>query len=894
MGKSKSRKIRLAARATELAQLSRVFQEIRDGRSGQGGRGRLVTLTGSLGIGKTALAQAFLEQVKAGDPRAVVLKALCLKGLTPWRPYGPFRDLFAALQALGGEGGLGAIARKEAPGWLPGAPQSAGRNALFDQYVALCRAVSRQRPLVLFIDDVQWSDRSSLDLLGRLGSALSSLPVLVLATYDDAASDEAVSISPVLHRVGPNSVRLAVRALEKDAVQQLAENLLGGPCVSELGDWLARAAAGNALHAEQQLRSLVEQGIVRKRFRRYTVRESELPHQSEDIEDVVRDRLDLLDAKLRWTLEAASHSGSVIDSAIIAGQLGAKDDEVLTLLRTAEGTHSLIDGVGDQRWANGRWSTRFQFECPLVRRLLWERVAGKRRVHVASRAAELLEQLSGDGSAGVADEITALYAIAQMSENVHDWSLRAADLAERLYAVYELEEFLRLAARTSSEELVRLRIEARLARVYGATGREPEAEALAESVYTRGGELGDGSLVVNSGATLGWLLFERGVPPAKLSELAGKLVDTARRDDNPEELVMALDLSCVVAERLGRAEEALLMAEEAIYVAERSGNPETVAQAAYRLARVHVSWGSPEEGRELAQRALDVFLQVDELGGVAVCHDLLGLANFRAGDWDGALHHWEQALESMEVAGDPDQQIAMQVNIAELLTLRGEFDRAAQLFTSGLELTEELDDQPLARRCRTGIARLDFERGEYASVLERTEEIRKELPESGAWKDDFQTTAVRALAYLELGDELQAWQEAVRLEQLYQGKEGWFERRGEGDAVRIRVIDLDSDDWLAGAVAQQGIGETADKDPYGEGFLQYHRACVLARAQPAQAREAVERAVELFAKLGANPMLKRAQQFRDGLPPAEALADEAEQAEVDEDRIDDWFDSLEG
>ncbi|NIP88864.1 MAG: hypothetical protein GWO21_07845, partial [Gammaproteobacteria bacterium] len=47
------------------------------------------------------------------------------------------------------------------------------------------------------------------------------------------------------------------------------------------------------------------------------------------------------------------------------------------------------------------------------------------------------------------------------------------------------------------------------------------------------------------------------------------------------------------------------MAEEALHVAEQSGNAETVAQAAYRLARVHVSWGSPEDGRKLAQRALE-------------------------------------------------------------------------------------------------------------------------------------------------------------------------------------------------------------------------------------------------------------------------------------------------
>jgi len=882
--------MRLVARATELTQLSRVLQEIRSEKSG---RGRFVALTGARGVGKSTLAREFLRQSKSLDHQALAFSSQCVEGQSDHRPYGPLRDLLAQVRVAGSDSTLANLVGKEAPGWLPNAAQAAGRNALFDQFLALWRAIARQRAVILFLDDIQWCDRSTLDLLGRIGSALGSLPIMILTTYEETESEEAVSIKGVMSRVGPNSIELTVRDLEKDAILKIAEDVLEGSFASELGDWLVGAAQGNPLRAEQLLRWQVEQKIIRKKLFRFSVRERDLPSQTEPIEDIIFARLDGLEPNLRWTIEAAAFAGSVIDSAVLTGQLGKGEEEVLASLRAAVAL-GLVEGVGDRRWANGRWSVRFRFRHPLIRHALRERVTGKRHNTLLSRAAETLEQLAGDGADEIADEIARLYLGTDMTNRLHSWSLKAADLADRLYGVYELEDFLRIAARTTSDELKRLRIEDRLARLFAVTEREPEAEALGEAVYAQARELKEAELAVESGTMLGWLLLERGVPPLKLSELAGQLVDTARSAESPAQLVKALDLSCVIAERIGRAEEALLMAEEALHVAGQGGNPEVVAQAAYRLARVHVSWDSPEEGRALAERALDVFMQMDELGGVAVCHDLLGLANFRAGDWDGALHHWESALESMEVAGVPDQKIAMQVNIAELLTLRGEFDRALSLFRSGLSLAEELDDQPLSRRIRTGVARLEFERGDYALVLKQTEDIRKVLPESGAWKDDFQTTAVRALAYLELGDELQAWQEAARLEQLYQGKGGWFARRAEGDAVRIRVIDLDSDAWLAGTVADQGIDETEDKDPYGEGFLQYHRAHVLARAKPAEAREAAERAVSLFTKLGATPMLRRAEQLRDTLPTVEMLADEPESDGIDDDQIDSFFDSFEG
>ncbi len=889
MGMSERGAVRgLVGRATELAQLRRVFQEIREGREG---RGRLVTLTGATGIGKTALAQSFLGQIRAQDPRVIALTTHCVEHQTAYRPYGPFRDILAELTQAGGDAGLSSLVRKAAPGWLPDAAQAPGRPALFDQFLALCRAILRARPLVLAFDDLQWSDRSSLDLLARLGSALGSLPALIVVTYESVAPEQAPAVKEVQHRAGASAMELVVRGLEREAILELAGAAVGGQLANELGEWIVDAAQGNPLRAEHYARWLLEEKIIRKGLRRFKVREGQLPSPAKGIDEVVAARLDRLEPSLRWTLEAAAFGGSVIDSAVVAHQAGKREEEILAELRVADAKHGLLDGIGDRRWASGSWSARFRFRHPRVRQVIRERVSGKRRIHLTTRAAEALERLMGDGATQIAGELAALYLATESSDKIHEWTLKAADLSDRLFAVYEVDDYLRAAARTTRAESERLRIESRLATIYGATGREPEAEALAESVYDRARQAEDRETMQQSGTMLGWLRLERGVPPLELASLAGGLVDAARSAELPEELVQALDLSCVVAERLGRAEEALLMAEESLHVAEQSGSAEMVAQAAYRLARVHLSWGSPEEGRRLAERALDVFAQMDDMGGVAVCHDLLGLANFRAGDWEQALHHWESALENMEVAGIPDEKIAMQVNIAELLTLRGEFDRALGLFKSGLRLAEELDDEALARRCRTGIARLEFERGAYGTVLELTEEIRQFLPDSGAWRDDFQTTAIRALSYLELGDELQAWQEAARLEQLYRGKEGWFARRAEGDAVRIRVIDLDSDAWLAGMVAKQSIGETVDKDPYGEAFLQYHRACVLARAKPGEARKAAERAVQLFGRLGANPMLRRARELRDEMPPEEYL-DEAADA-TDSAGIDKWFESYE-
>jgi predicted ATPase len=605
---------RLVARATEMAQLKRVFQ---DTRADKGGRGRLVLLTGDVGVGKTALAEAFLGHIRAEDPRAITLTARCVEERSDLRPYGPFRDLVAQLGGRTDDPLITAALRKEVPGWLTNAAPSAGRNALFDQFMALCRSLARQRPLAVFIDDLQWTDRSSLDLLARLGTALPSLPLVIFASYEPPDSEVAVSVAGVKKRVGANVVELGVRKLEPDAVLKMAEQVLDGSLADELGIWIVEAGQGSPLRVEQLLRWLAERRTIKKRLFKFSVRESDLPPKNKKIEEIILGRLDGQEPNLRWTLEAAAVAGPVIDSTVVASQAGKKQGEVRQQLELATRL-GLLEKRGERRWASGHNSARFGFAHPLVRRVIGKRASGKRGEHLIGRAAATLEKLAGGASGEIADVIASLYLRVDAPAKVFEWSLKAADLCERLYALYEIEDYLRSAVRTSETEPERLQIENRLAAVYGATGREPEAEAILEKVYERAAELDDTSLAVTAGTMVGWLRLERGVPPIEISAIAGSLVDGARTKELAAELVMALDLATVVAERVGRAEEALLMAEEALYVAEQSGSAEIVANAAYRLARVHISWGNPEDGRSLADRALEVYGQVDDLGGADV------------------------------------------------------------------------------------------------------------------------------------------------------------------------------------------------------------------------------------------------------------------------------------
>jgi predicted ATPase len=124
------------------------------------GSGRLVLVSGESGMGKTALAEAFQQQL--GQARW--LWGACDGLLTP-RPLGPLFDI--GPQA-GGE--LAVLCR-----------QGAARDQLFTAFLAELEAPG---PLtVVVIEDLHWADEATTDLLSYLGRRLGRRPALVLATY---------------------------------------------------------------------------------------------------------------------------------------------------------------------------------------------------------------------------------------------------------------------------------------------------------------------------------------------------------------------------------------------------------------------------------------------------------------------------------------------------------------------------------------------------------------------------------------------------------------------------------------------------------------------------------------------------------------------------------------
>lgn len=223
-------------RASEMAVLHEAFARAR------GGRFEVVFVTGDAGAGKTALVEHFLDEVRADGG------AVCGRGRSI-ELQGPADGSAAVLELLSGlcdeaDGErVVEVLEEHAPGWLRRLPRRGGRAGRSSrrrqrdldweaQLLELRQALevlSSETPLVLLLEDLQWSDPQTMDALAHVTQADSSVPILLIGTYESDAVPEG-------HALLGLREQLEVR-------RRCNEIVLGGLSVDEVAAYLGARLA---------------------------------------------------------------------------------------------------------------------------------------------------------------------------------------------------------------------------------------------------------------------------------------------------------------------------------------------------------------------------------------------------------------------------------------------------------------------------------------------------------------------------------------------------------------------------------------------------------------------------------------------------------------------------
>ena len=614
----------LVGRERELALLGSALDRA------AGGEGGTLLLHGEGGIGKTRIARGAADDaarrgwsvafgraypVESGVPYALFADAFLpiLRGLEPGQltllTRGHDAELAALFPALG-------TARE---GVVPDGGSDLKARLLWT-FAQLVRRLASKRPLLVVLDNLQWADASSLELLHFLARQIGTERVLVVGTYNSAERD----LNPVLRSTEQSLVGIGaarsheVGPLSHDATVELLHRVGGAEraATREFAALLYGWTRGNPFFVEETLKALVAAGRLVEhegRWEGWTLERLDLPRS---IREALLARFDRLDGDARLVANLAAVLGARVRHDVLGAVSGLADDALLAAIDELRRQRVLVESVEDGE-------VRYDFEHPMVRETLYAELglARSRKLHAV--VAEALERRYGADAAVHADELAFHFARADARaagpkavrylraagrEALAKYANReAASYLETALTLLDRADAAAASSGGSSAEKGAAgasdAIAEDLARARQRLGEYDAAMALWRRARDAAERAGDPARVARIERRMGLASYWSGHHADALAHYEAGLADAVSADDDA--LVAQLRLAkgnCLLA--LGQHAAAEREVRGALAIAERLGDEALLARTHRALLLLHTWTGPAELAREHGERAV--------------------------------------------------------------------------------------------------------------------------------------------------------------------------------------------------------------------------------------------------------------------------------------------------
>ena len=408
----------LVGREEALSRMQRWFDKAREGEC------QVVFVTGEAGIGKTTLVEAFARSVTS-KPKVRICRGQCLAQYGMGEAYLPVLD--AIRQLCAEDPWVADVLRVHAPMWLMQLPSvvtpsdrelfgreaaSTTRERMLREMVEALDALSAHATLMLVLEDLHWSDFSTLDLISYVARRRRATHLMLVGTYRPA---ELIAGGHPLKAVKQELVakqqcqELQLEYLTETTVTQyLALRFPGNRFPGALGAVIHERTEGNPLFMVNTIDHLIAERLIAPHKQGWeltapldTVRVG-VP---ESIRQLIESHFDRLDMRDQRILEAGSVAGTEFSVAAVSAALDDDLGNVEIRCDELSSRHQFIKYSGTHLLPNGHTVSRFAFVHAVYQQVLYERMLPSRRVQAHRRIGRRGEEVYSERTNEIAAEL---------------------------------------------------------------------------------------------------------------------------------------------------------------------------------------------------------------------------------------------------------------------------------------------------------------------------------------------------------------------------------------------------------------------------------------------------------------------------------------------------------
>jgi len=788
------------------------------------GKGTTVFISGEAGVGKTRLVNEFITCVKKEN--VSIIAGYCLGRSTV--PYFPFIEAFGAHFASEGK----SRARRAASdhlgiiSWLKGAeptevgqlgirawltgPQRVEKTETSEilnpemrknmTHVAVAKALMSdavEKPIILFIDDLQWADSASLLMLHYVSRAIVSSRVLIIGAFrsGELPPDSEGHPHPLVETLRLMSredlhVEITLSSLSQSEVEKLAESMVSGNMDRDLIKKLMLESQGNPLFAIESLRLLSESGNLIEEDGRWRLSGDKVGIPDK-VKDIILRRIDLLGSTQRRLLDFASVAGENFDATLIA--LAFPMDKLAVLENLDQISHSTM--------LVSPTDSIYRFGHAKFREVLYEELSSPLKKEYHARVAETIENNAQIKDEIPVNELAFHYMRAGKKEKSIKYALLAGEYARKRFSNTEAIDYFNYVLNTvlddiekSDEKLFALE---GLGDTYRAVGSYEKAKDMFEKI-TETTDTGDVRLRALRKTTsarahrrMANVLWDAIGDTEKAKAHHEKALRILQDESEGVELASLYEDIAHMCYRTEDMARAISSAEKALEIAERLNAREVAASSCTSLGTALAYSGEKKKAIEYLEKALRISLDNGYMVTALRAYNNIPLA-LSSEENERCLECYEKGLELAKKVGDVYNQSMLGFNLAGMkfnmgniaeavqianetaaldrktgnkfhlyastnalgyaYQILGDMDKSEQCFKEALSISRQLNDFQAIAGGYDYQGLSYFDRGDYVKAKEFFEKMNRTLEKAGDKLSQASASQSLIWTYIELGE----------------------------------------------------------------------------------------------------------------------------------------------
>ncbi|MEE9150488.1 MAG: tetratricopeptide repeat protein, partial [Thermoplasmata archaeon] len=578
-----------------------------------------------------------------------------------------------------------------------------GRYKVFETMSQFIINISRKKPMILFIDDLQWADNASLHLLHYLARNIKQERVMICGAYRleelEMREGEIIPLLETLRRMGRENLfeTISLKRLSKDDTKEMLSSLFEVSNVpDEFVDLMFTETKGNPFFIEGVSKSLLEEGIIKPEEGTWKtsleISKISIPNT---IKDIILTRIDRLNKEEREVIQYASIIGENFTLKLLKNGMGIDEDKLIRALDNLIRAKLILEDFkgGEEIYT---------FSHPKI----FEVVVGdmsKGKVQLLHRkVGNILEEIFLDNIPAVVYELAYHFHHGNDAEKTVYYGIEAGERALKSYAMDQAIDFYKMAfdslkkldkkiATTRHYQEKEMEILSRLGEVAGTIGEWDEGLTYYKQLIKVSEERDEKKRLAEAYRNIGLIQLRRGDWDNAVYNLEEAYEISQEIGDKRTMSKVYYHLG-VVYERKGEYGIAIRNYGETMSKSVDIGESRTIGKAYTGMGRVYAQQGQYTESVEALEEAVSIFEKEGDLDELAKTYQNLG-ATYYFIDLDRCIESHDKAILLAEKTRNVRIKAYALSNAAEVHIKNNQLEKAQDYLEKAIEIFEKIDEK---------------------------------------------------------------------------------------------------------------------------------------------------------------------------------------------------------